>query len=69
MDLDDSVGRISSGIVSPYPPGIPLLVPGQRIEREHIDYLKALGAQRLNIQGAFNGEIYVMTKRGEGASS
>lgn len=62
VDFDESVGRISSGIVSPYPPGIPLLVPGQRIEREHIDYIKALGSQKLNIQGAFDGEIYVLKR-------
>lgn len=58
--LENSVGRISSGLVSPYPPGIPLLVPGQIIEREHIDYLKALGAQKLNIQGTYEGDIYVL---------
>lgn len=60
VDYEDSVGRISAGLVSPYPPGIPLLVPGQRIEKTHIDYIKSLGSQKLNIQGAFNGQIYVL---------
>lgn len=60
IDLDASVGQISSGLVTPYPPGIPLLVPGQLIEKEHIDYLKALGSQKVNIQGTYDGEIYVL---------
>jgi len=60
VDLENSAGRISSGLVTPYPPGIPLLVPGQLIEKAHIDYLKALGHQKLNIQGTYDGEIYVL---------
>lgn len=60
VPLENTRGRICSGLVTPYPPGIPLLVPGQLIQQVHIDYLKALDAQKLNIQGAYNGEIYVL---------
>jgi arginine decarboxylase len=56
----ESAGRICAGLVTPYPPGIPLLVPGQLIQQEHIDYLKALSGQRLTLQGTFDGEIYVL---------
>ncbi|MBU1172392.1 MAG: aminotransferase class V-fold PLP-dependent enzyme [Proteobacteria bacterium] len=62
IDLDNSVGRISSGLVCPYPPGIPLLVSGQIIEKEHIDYLKALSSQKTHIQGFFDGELYVLNE-------
>jgi len=61
INWQDSVGRIASGLVTPYPPGIPLLVPGQRIAAEHIMYLKALSSSKLTIQGMFDGEIYVLT--------
>lgn len=59
VDLDHCVGRISAGLVTPYPPGIPLLVPGQLIQQAHIDYLRVLANQMLNIQGVYDGEIYV----------
>ncbi len=57
--LDHSVGRVAAGLVTPYPPGIPLLIPGQLIQQAHLDYLKVLMAQNLNIQGCYDGEIYV----------
>ncbi|MDP5069398.1 MAG: ornithine decarboxylase, partial [Congregibacter sp.] len=36
---DKLVGRISADQVVPYPPGIPVLVPGQRISQDVLDYL------------------------------
>lgn len=60
LPLDQAAGQISAGLVTPYPPGIPVLVPGQKIEQAHIDYLRALAAQNLNIQGSYDGEIYVL---------
>lgn len=55
----DSVGRVAAGLVTPYPPGIPLLIPGQLIEKAHINYLRSLSNQKLTIQGFYDGEIYV----------
>ena len=34
-----SVGRISADYVGLYPPGIPLLVPGEVILREHMELI------------------------------
>jgi arginine/lysine/ornithine decarboxylase len=36
------LGRVSAEQLVPYPPGIPLLVPGQSISREILDYLQQL---------------------------
>jgi lysine decarboxylase len=36
----DAVGRIGAEQVTPYPPGIPVIVPGERISAEVIDYLR-----------------------------
>ncbi|MEW5819586.1 MAG: aminotransferase class I/II-fold pyridoxal phosphate-dependent enzyme [Cyanobacteriota bacterium] len=36
----DAIGRISSEILAICPPGIPVLVPGERIQKEHLVYLK-----------------------------
>jgi arginine decarboxylase len=40
VNVNDSAGRVSTEIVTVYPPGIPLLVPGEEISPEAISYLK-----------------------------
>jgi arginine/lysine/ornithine decarboxylase len=60
VPLTKSVGSVAAALITPYPPGIPLLVPGQRIEQEHIDYLHSLEGQKLTVQGVRDGEIYVV---------
>ncbi|GHA17541.1 arginine decarboxylase [Arenicella chitinivorans] len=61
----ESSGRICAGLVTPYPPGIPLLVPGQVIGDEQLEYLRALSSQNITIQGSFDGDIYVVAKHAE----
>ena len=39
VSLAESIGRISFEKVVPYPPGIPLLLPGEKIKRETVDTL------------------------------
>jgi arginine/lysine/ornithine decarboxylase len=36
---DQAAGRIAAEIVSPYPPGVPVLVPGEQITTAALDYL------------------------------
>lgn len=38
--LKDAVGRISAQIIAPYPPGIPIVAPGEEITEKHIAYLQ-----------------------------
>ena len=40
LPLDESVGRICAEFVMCYPPGIPILAPGERITREILDYIR-----------------------------
>ena len=40
LPLFRAVGRISGSIVAPYPPGIPVLAPGEEITEKHIAYLQ-----------------------------
>jgi arginine/lysine/ornithine decarboxylase len=40
VDLADAAGEIAAEPVSPYPPGVPLLVPGQRVHDGHIEFLQ-----------------------------
>jgi arginine/lysine/ornithine decarboxylase len=38
--IDDLEGRITTSLITPYPPGIPLLIPGEVFNRKIVDYLK-----------------------------
>jgi len=40
VPIDNLEGRITVGLVTPYPPGIPLLVPGEVFNKKIVDYLK-----------------------------
>ena len=40
VPLDESVGRISAELITPYPPGIPIIIPGEEITEDVINYLK-----------------------------
>lgn len=40
VEIDHLEGRITVGLVTPYPPGIPLLIPGEVFNRKIVDYLK-----------------------------
>ena len=40
VPLKDAACRISAQIVAPYPPGVPILAPGEEITEKHIAYLQ-----------------------------
>jgi arginine decarboxylase len=40
IPIDKAAGKVIAEMVSPYPPGIPRLLPGELITPAHIDYLK-----------------------------
>jgi arginine/lysine/ornithine decarboxylase len=40
VDIDVLEGRITTSLLTPYPPGIPLLIPGERFNRKIVEYLK-----------------------------
>ncbi len=40
LPIEDSAGHISAELVMAYPPGIPVLAPGERITEEIIDYVR-----------------------------
>lgn len=49
--LDEANGRLSCEFVIPYPPGVPVLIPGERITAEKIDYLKTLYSEGYTLIG------------------
>ena len=40
VDIDNLEGRITAILLTPYPPGIPLLIPGECFNKTIVDYLK-----------------------------
>jgi arginine/lysine/ornithine decarboxylase len=40
VPIDKLEGRITTSLLTPYPPGIPLLIPGERFNRKIVDFLR-----------------------------
>ncbi len=40
VEIDALEGRITTSLLTPYPPGIPLLIPGERFNRKIVSYLQ-----------------------------
>jgi arginine/lysine/ornithine decarboxylase len=65
VPLRESLNRVSTMMVTPYPPGIPLLVPGQVVSNEIINALSMYRDYGVEIHGLNNGLIQVMPKEEE----
>jgi lysine decarboxylase len=44
VGADAAVGRISAELIAPYPPGVPVLAPGERITAAALDALREVKA-------------------------
>jgi arginine/lysine/ornithine decarboxylase len=60
MEVAQCVGRVAAEFVNLYPPGIPWVVPGERLSRELIEKLEYNRRLGLNVQGAEDGYIKVI---------
>jgi arginine/lysine/ornithine decarboxylase len=49
--MEDSVGRIIAELVTPYPPGIPITVPGEVMTHECVDYMVFMRDHGADLQG------------------
>ena len=52
VPVDEAVGRVSAESIAGYPPGIPALLPGERITTELVAYLRELKASGARLHGA-----------------
>jgi arginine decarboxylase len=52
VPVDEAVGRISCEAIAGYPPGVPAMLPGERITAEVIVYLRELTAAGARLHGA-----------------
>lgn len=53
-------GMVSAGYVMEYPPGIPILVPGEVVNNQIITYIKHRLEMHLNIVGLHDGKMLVV---------
>ncbi|MEG0441909.1 MAG: amino acid decarboxylase, partial [Oscillospiraceae bacterium] len=43
LPLSAAEGRISAVQIAPYPPGVPIVAPGEVISKKHLAYLARIG--------------------------
>ncbi|MDR1832773.1 MAG: aminotransferase class I/II-fold pyridoxal phosphate-dependent enzyme [Fusobacteriaceae bacterium] len=53
----ESEGKICGELIMAYPPGIPVITPGERITKDILDYVHDLKEARLNVQGPEDPEL------------
>ncbi len=57
LPIGETCGRICSEFVMCYPPGIPILAPGERITREILDYIKYAKEKGCSMTGPEDADI------------
>lgn len=57
LPIEDTDGRICAEFVMCYPPGIPILAPGEQITQEIIDYILYAGEKGCSLQGTEDPEV------------
>jgi len=57
VKLAGAAGEIAAEPISPYPPGVPVLVPGQRITGPIVEFLQAGMAEGMYVEGAVDPSL------------
>ena len=66
VEIDALEGRITTSLLTPYPPGIPLLIPGERFNKKIVDYLRFTRAFNAAFPG-FDTDVHgLVDDEGEG---
>jgi lysine decarboxylase len=52
VPVDEAIGRISCESIAGYPPGVPTLLPGERVSTEVVAYLRELTTAGARLHGA-----------------
>ncbi|GAA0233109.1 ornithine decarboxylase [Cryptosporangium japonicum] len=55
--VKDPVGRIAAEMVSPYPPGVPAVLPGERFNAAVVEYLRAGKAAGMTVPDASDPDL------------
>lgn len=60
VPLHKAVGELAAEPVYPYPPGVPLLVEGEKISKEMVELLEMAACQQISVHGVTDGFINVL---------
>jgi arginine/lysine/ornithine decarboxylase len=60
LPLKETINRISAELVCPYPPGIPVLMPGEIITVEAVEYLQAVIAAGGMVTGCADSSLVTL---------
>lgn len=61
VPVEEAIGRVSCESIAGYPPGIPALLPGERITSEVVAYLRELFAAGARLHGAADPTLATLT--------
>jgi arginine/lysine/ornithine decarboxylase len=64
--IDELEGRVTTALLTPYPPGIPLLVPGERFNKRIVDYLRFTRDFNVRFPGFATDVHGLVEEEGEG---
>ena len=64
VPIDELEGRVTAMLVTPYPPGIPLLIPGERFNRTIVRYLQFVREFNLRFPG-FETDVHGLVSQRE----
>ena len=57
LPIEDTIGLISAEFLMAYPPGIPILCPGEIVTKEIIEYIQAMKKAGLYVQGTVDPDV------------
>ena len=57
VSLKEAKGKIAGEMIAPYPPGVPLICPGEVFTAEIIEYIEELRCQEIKWQGPADGSL------------
>lgn len=60
LPLQQAVGRISTEVIACYPPGIPVICPGERVTGEIVDYFIAKRNLGVHFQGCSDPSLHTL---------
>ena len=58
--IEQAVGRVSAELVAPYPPGIPVLAPGEEVTHDALEALRAARAAGVRIAYAADPTVHTL---------
>jgi arginine decarboxylase len=60
VPFDAAAGRVAAEALAAYPPGIPNVLPGERLTRETLDYIRESVAHGGHVRGGSDRELHTV---------